>query len=118
MKKAIYHGKDAKSLRRTENLKAAALKKLGKKRVTEISALASADSTSTRRTSRGKRRPGRSYLRPMSVIDIAIAQKLPVSVVRGALGPRLDVVRRYRQCMAQKKRRRELKMAQESGCWV
>jgi hypothetical protein len=117
MKKKLSDTKSEKNQARAARDTAAARKKLGKTVVAALRTEVVADTDSRRRTSRSG--PGRthSYLRPMSAVDLAKKKNLPVSDVRKALGPRADVVRRYRKAATQRKMRNAAKVAQENGHW-
>jgi hypothetical protein len=72
-----------------------------------------------RRTSRGRRPTGgHRYLRPLSAVDAAKIFGTTPKIVLAAIGSRSAVVRRYRQAATQRRRRIELKMAEENGGWT
>lgn len=105
MKTRLGAQKTPKNAKRAAQEQVKATKTLGAKRVARLSAEVTGDTYSERGTSRSKSTEGKTYMRPMSAIDVAKAKNLPVRVVRKALGSRQAVVRRYRQAMAHRIRR-------------
>jgi hypothetical protein len=72
-----------------------------------------------RQTSRGRRPTGgHRYLRPLPAVDAAKIFGTTPKIVLAAIGSRSAVVRRYRQAATQRRRRIELKMAEENGGWT
>lgn len=117
MSKSSFASKNERNRSRSDAEKRRAIQKLGKKQAAQLQALVSSDATTRRRTSRKAVPRVKAYLRPMSAPDVAKLKNMPVSLVRQALGPRADVVRRYRQCMAQRRKRLSILEFQKNGCF-
>lgn len=113
MKTALSADKTPRNVKRALRERRNATIVLGIDAARKLSAEVSSDFGSQRRTSRGKSST-KAYKRPMSAVDVAKKKKLPISVVRQALGPRSAVVRRYRQAMAHRRRRNQFRLAEKN----